>query len=162
MLHGVDLEPGDLDIAPALDDHNLACLARALEAIDARRDPGAPFGVWEAGADGEKRWVQREGTPEDVAERARWKPDPLEPASFDHLLESRYGAIDIVPEISGTFEDLAPRALAIDMDGERVLVEAIQDLLAAITVPRREKDRARVQRLRTLQSARAADLWPPN
>jgi len=156
MLHGVDLEPGDLDITPARDDHNLGCLALALEAIDARQDPGAPFGEWETGADGEKRWVQREWTPQDVASRASWKPDPFDPASFDHLLESRYGAIDIVPEVSGTFEDLVPSAVAIEIDGQRVWVEAIHDLLATITVPRREKDRVRVQQLRALQRAGAA------
>jgi hypothetical protein len=84
-----------------------------------------------------------------------WKPDPCDPASFDHLLESRCGAIDIVPEVSGTFEDLVPSAVAIELDGQRVWVEAIHDLLATITVPRREKDRVRVQQLRALQRAGA-------
>jgi len=151
MLHGVVLEPGDLDITPARGEENLRRLGRVLEAIDARQDPDAPFGDWETDADGEQRWVQRDATPEDVASRATWKPDPTNPASFDHLLQSRYGAIDIVPEVSGTFEELVPSAVAVERDGQRVWVEAIHDLLATITVPRREKDRDRVQQLRALQ-----------
>jgi hypothetical protein len=72
------------------------------------------------------------------------------------LLESRYGAIDIVPEVSGTFEDLVAGAVAVEVDGQRVWVESIHDLLATITVPRRAKDRDRVQQLRALQRADAA------
>ena len=63
MLHGVVLEPGDLDITPARGEENLRRLARVLEAIDARRDPDAPFGDWETDANGELRWVQRNATP---------------------------------------------------------------------------------------------------
>lgn len=39
MLHGVELQPGDLDITPALDRDNLARLARVLEIIEAP-EPG--------------------------------------------------------------------------------------------------------------------------
>ena len=153
MLHGVDLEPGDLDITPARDELNLRRLALVLEAIAAQQDPDAPFGEWEIGADGEQSWVQREATPQDVASRASWKPDPFDPATFDHLLESRYGAIDIVPEVAAPYEGLVPSAVAIEAHGLRVWVEAIHDLLATITVPRREKIEARVQHLRALQGA---------
>ena len=151
MLHGVDLEPGDLDVTPALDRENLERLAVALGAIRAREAPDGPFGDWQTQPDGEQHWVQREATPEDVAARAAWKPDPANPDSFDHLLESDLGAIDVVPKVSGTYEQLRARAVELDACGERVWVESIADLLATITVPRREKDADRVRRLRELQ-----------
>lgn len=151
MLHGVELVPGDLDVTPALDRENLERLAAALRAIRARQAPDGPFGDWQTQPDGEQRWVQREPTAEDVAARAAWRPDPTNPDSFDHLLESDLGAIDVVPVVSGTYEQLRPRAVELDVHGERVWVESIADLLATITVPRREKDADRVRHLRELQ-----------
>jgi hypothetical protein len=154
MLHGVELEPGDLDITPALDHENLVRLASVLELIEARQNPDGKFGQWEIAADGEHRWVEREPTPQDIAARAAWQPDPADPASFDHLLQSRYGAIDIVPEVSGSYEELIRRAVRLSVNGEAVWVEAIQDLLATLTVPRREKDRDRVEQLRAIERSR--------
>lgn len=156
MLHGVPLVPGDLDITPALDIDNLNRLVGVLEAIEARQDPTAPFGHWQRGDDGEQQWVTTAVTPEAVAARLGWRPDPAEPASFNHLLQSRHGALDVVPEVSGTFEDLVARAVALDLDGRRVWVESIPDLLATLTVPRRVKDRERVEHLRALQRAGAS------
>jgi hypothetical protein len=154
MLHGVDLEPGDLDITPALDRANLARLACVLEIIEACQNPEGKFGQWEIEADGERRWVEREPTPQDIAARAAWQPDPADPESFDYLLQSKYGAIDIVPEVSGSYEDLIARAVMLSVDGQKVWVEAIHDLLATLTVPRRKKDRDRVQQLRAIQRKR--------
>ncbi len=154
ILHGVELEPGDLDITPALDHENLVRLASVLELIEARQNPDGKFGQWEIAADGEHRWVEREPTPQDIAARAAWQPDPADPASFDHLLQSRYGAIDIVPEVSGSYEELIRRAVRLSVNGEAVWVEAIQDLLATLTVPRREKDRDRVEQLRAIERSR--------
>jgi hypothetical protein len=164
MLHGVPVEPGDLDITPALDRDNLVRLAGVLRTIEARQYANAGFGRWEAGSGGERRWVEREPTPEDVAARARWQPDPDDPASFDHLLASTFGAIDVVPEVSGTYEDLMPRATRMQAWGHAVWVEAVEDLLATITVPRRDKDRDRVRQLRAIQRSGASserpDAWP--
>jgi hypothetical protein len=154
MLYGVPLEPGDLDITPALDRDNLERLGRVLRRIGARQCADAGFGRWEHGPDGERRWVAREPTPQDVAARAAWRPDPDDPASFDHLLQSTFGAIDVVPEVSGTYEDLMPRAIRMEAYGHAVWVEAVEDLLATITVPRRDKDRDRVQQLRAIQRRR--------
>jgi hypothetical protein len=154
MLYGVALKPGDLDITPARDHENLNRLARMLGIIEAREYEEAPFGQWETDAKGEQRWVQRKPTPQDRAAREGWQPDPGNPASFDHLLQSKYGAIDIVPEVSGTYEELMPRAEMLQVDGQTVCVEAIHDLLATITVPRREKDRDRVEQLRAIQRTR--------
>jgi hypothetical protein len=151
MLHGVALEPGDLDITPALDYENLDCLRSVLKAIHARQYEDAGFGHWETNEAGEHRWVTDEDTPENRAARANWAPNPREPATFDYLLDSDFGSIDIVPMIGGTYDQLAPRATSVQRAGHSVLVEAVSDLLATLTVPRRERDADRVRRLRRLQ-----------
>jgi hypothetical protein len=66
-----------------------------------------------------------EPTAADRAARAAWAPDPEDPSSFDHLLWTRYGTLDVVP--------------------------AIADQLATLTVPRRSKDVERVRALRALE-----------
>jgi hypothetical protein len=151
LLHGVEIEPGDLDITPALDEENLGRLRRVLEAIHARQYEDAAFGHWETSADGEHRWVSEEATPERLAARAVWAPDPRDPSTFDYLLDSDLGSIDIVPVISGTYEELATRAARVRRGRHWVLVEAVSDLLATLTRPRREKDVDRVGELRRLQ-----------
>jgi hypothetical protein len=156
MLHGVALEPGDLDITPALDFENLDRLQHVLEAIHARQYEDASFGHWETNAAGEHRWVAEPATPENVAARANWAPNPRDPTTFDYLLESDFGSIDIVPLIGGSYEQLAPRATSVRRSGHRVLVEAVSDLLATLTVPRREKDADRVRELRRIQRRQAS------
>jgi hypothetical protein len=151
MLHGVRLSPGDLDITPALDVGNLARLARALESIEARQDPDAPFGHWKRGDDGEQHWIETDPTPESVAARASWRPDASDPTSFDHLLQSSHGALDVVPAVSGSYDDLVERSTLVEVDGVSVRVESVEDLLATLTVPRRARDRERVEQLRVLQ-----------
>ena len=157
MLHGVPLVPGDLDITPALDVGNLTRLARVLESIEARQDPRAPFGHWERGHDGEQQWVETASTPEAVGARASWTPNPADPTSFDHLLQSKHGALDVVPEVSGTYDQLIARAVRLDIDGISFWVESVEDLLATLTVPRHAKDRERVERLRAIQRGVRAD-----
>lgn len=157
MLHGVRLVPGDLDITPALDVDNLTRLAAALESIEARQDPSAPFGHWERGDDGEQHWVETARTPEAVAARASWAPNPVDPASFDYLLQTGHGALDVVPEVSGTYDELMARSVPLDVEGLGVWVESIPDLLETLTVPRRAKDRDHVEQLRALQRAARAD-----
>jgi hypothetical protein len=156
MLHGVPLVPGDLDITPALDVGNLTRLAAVLDSIEARQDPSAPFGHWERGDDGEQHWIKTARTPKAVAKRASWRPDPADPTSFDHLLRSSHGALDVVPEVSGTYDELMARAVALEIDGIPVWVESVEDLLATLTIPRRVKDHDRVGQLRAIQRAAGA------
>lgn len=151
LLHGVQLTPGDLDIVPAVDVPNLRRLAAALAAIDARPDPDGPIGAWQTGADGERRWIDREPSPGEREARRAWRPDPADPASFDELLETRFGALDIVPEVAGRYEELASRAEQLRAFDQDVLVASIADQLATLTVARRAKDRQRVQALRERQ-----------
>jgi hypothetical protein len=151
MLHAVVLDPGDLDITPALDRDNLHRLRGTLEAIHARQYEDAPFGHWETTAAGEHQWVKEEATVENLAARANWAPNPDDPSTFDYLLDSDFGSIDIVPTISGTYEELAPRAVTVQRGRKSILVEAVSDLLATLTLPRREKDADRVCQLRRIQ-----------
>ena len=78
-LHGVPLEPGDLDVTPASDQENLDRLAAALEEVGADLDPEEPFGRWETGDDGERRWLAFEPTAVDRKAREEWRPRPDDP-----------------------------------------------------------------------------------
>ncbi len=151
LLLGVELTPGDLDITPALDVANLTRLAAALASIEARPDQDGPFGDWRIGPDGERHWVQREPQPGERERRMAWAPDPEEPSTFDELLETRLGALDLVPEISGRYDELAPRAERVEAFGQLIAVASIADQLATLTVARRAKDRSRVAALRQRQ-----------
>lgn len=148
LLHGVKLTPGDLDIVPALDVPNLTRLAAALAAIDARPDPDGPIGAWQTGPDGQRRWIARELRSDEREARRAWRPDPADPASFDELLETRLGALDVVPEISGRYEELVSRAERVRVFDQEILAASIADQLAALTVAHRAKDRPRVRALR--------------
>ena len=154
LLHGVRVTPGDLDITPALDAANLERLARACDAIDAHPDPDGPFGDWRPQPDGERGWVARDPRPGEREARAQWRPDPCDPATFDEQLVTRHGALDIVPEIAGPYAELVSRAVLVEAFGRVVRIESLEDLLEALTVPRRAKDRDRVLALRDLLRAR--------
>lgn len=151
LLLGVDLTPGDLDIVPGLDRANLTRLAAALATIDARPDPDGPFGDWQMGPDGEQRWIEREPRPGEREARLDWQPDPADPASFDHLLGTRFGALDVAPEVSGRYAELVGRAEPVRAFGLEILAASIADQLATLTVARRAKDRSRVEALRQRQ-----------
>lgn len=153
-LLGVSLDPGDLDITPATDRANLVRLANALDEIGARQYPDEPFVRWEEGRDpDEGRWVPFDPTAEDRLAREDWRPDPDHLDSFDHLIASRYGTLDVVPKLAGRYEVLRPHAVAVSVNGREIFVESIADQLSTLTVPRREKDGPRVKALRALQRA---------
>jgi hypothetical protein len=155
LMYGVDIgRPGDLDVTPSLDPGNLRRLAGLLLEIKAGLDPADPFGHWEVQPDGERKWVVDEATPERVTERARWRPDPSDVATFDHLFRTRLGNFDVVPEISGTYDSLVKRAVPMTAHGHDILVVHIDELLSALTLPRRPKDVPRVRQLREIQRRR--------
>ena len=60
---------------------------------------------------------------------------------------------NVVPEVSGTYDELIARAVRLNSYGVSFWVESVEDLLATLTVPRRAKDRERVERLRAIQRA---------
>lgn len=146
---GVDIgTPGDLDIVPETTAANLRRLATALRELEAQSWPIT--GRWRQ-EHGEFRW---EEYPEDhplYGETIR-APDPEDIATFDSVFRTRYGDLDIVPLISGTYDDLVPRARRLTVHGvPNVPVMSVEDLLARLTVPRREKDADRVAGLREVQ-----------
>jgi hypothetical protein len=156
LLHGVDLQPGDLDIVPALDEDDLERLARVLAAIDARIPADAPFGDWRTEPGGDRRWIERPPRPGEVEARLAWRPVPSDPGSFDHRFQTRLGALDVVPDVAGTYDGLSSRATLVERFGVEIRVAAVADLLAAITVPRRARDGERVRALRAIQRRQAA------
>jgi hypothetical protein len=155
LAYGAEIgEPGDLDITPALDRQNLTRLRAVLDDIEAGPEADAPFGHWEPRPDGELRWIVDETTPELLAQRANWRPDPGDPRTFDTLLCSRLGSFDIVPELGGTYDTLMKRAVRLRVWEHDLWVVHLDELLAALTVPRRPKDVPRVRQLRAIQRVR--------
>lgn len=152
-LYGVPIDPGDLDVTPALDTANLKRLAEFLIHIEA--EPPLVFGRWEVQEDGERKWIAFEPTPEQIEAKKNWRPDPDDVSSFDNLLYTTLGNFDVVPDLNGTYEELSRRAVELEHAGQRVHVMHIDELLAGVTVPRRAKDVERVRHLRQIQRDRA-------
>jgi hypothetical protein len=148
LLYGVELEPGDLDITPALDPDNLHRLVALLEELEATPES---LGHWETQPDGEQKWVEEEVTPQALAS---WQPDVEHVATLDHLFFTRLGNLDVLPEIAGDYEVLRQTAVRQNAFGHQVWTAHVDDVLAKLTVPRREKDVARVQELRRIQRSR--------
>ena len=148
LLYGVELEPRDLDITPALDPDNLQRLVAILEEIEATPES---LGHWETKPDGEKKWVDEEVTAEALA---RWQPDVEDISTLDHLFFTRWGNFDVVPQIAGDYDVLRQTAVRKHAFGYEVWVAHVDDVLAKLTVPRREKDISRVQELRRIQRSR--------
>jgi hypothetical protein len=158
QLYGVELEPADLDIVPSTAPSNLKRLIRVLDRIEAH--PPGPFGSWTILANGEHRWVEHPTTAEEIA---AWRPDAADVSTLDHLFRTRYGDLDVVPAISGSYDVLMSKAVRLPAYGYTPWVGHIDEILARMTVPRREKDVPRVMALRRLQRESAArrDLQLP-
>ncbi len=145
-IHGAEIEPNDLDIVPATDAANLETLVGILRDLEAR--PAGPFGEWTALDGGEWKWIARPTSDEEVA---AWRPNAGDLSSLDNLYRSRLGNFDVVPLITGTYEELKPRAMQIPVYDCEPWVAHVDELLARLTVPRRERDISRVTQLRALQ-----------
>ena len=155
LAYGVEIgQAGDLDITPALDYENLSRLGSLLQDIEAGLDPEGAFGHWETQQDGERKWVTDIATPELRAQQENWSPDPTDVSTFDSLFCSRLGNFDIVPELGGTYETLMKRAVHLNIWGQAIWLVHIDELLAALTAPRRRKDVLRVRQLRDIQRQR--------
>jgi hypothetical protein len=149
QLYGIEAQPGDLDVTPALDQENLTRLARLLLEIEASLTD--ELGHWEIQPDGERKWISEEPTPEALRERAEWVPDPENVSTFDHLFHTRYGNFDVVPNLTGDYEALIKRAKKMRAHGREIRVAHVDELLSALTVLRRKKDIPRVRQLREIQ-----------
>ena len=149
-LYGVVLEPRDFDVVPGLGNENLARLCALLLEDDEE------IGRWEVQADGESKWVARKATPADRRERAEWVPRRDDVATLDHLMNTPYGNLGIVPKVAGGYQALRERAVAMKVDGHEVWVAHVDDLLAALTVARQPRFVDRVRALGEIQRARGA------
>ena len=147
---GVDVgTPGDLDVVPDTSVENLGRLATALRSLEAESWPIT--GRWRQKEGCEFQWEQY---PEDHPSFGTTidAPDPADITTFDSLFRTCHGELDIVPVISGHYDDLAPRAHRMEVHGVRgISVMSIEDLLTRLTVPRRAKDASRVAGLRAVQ-----------
>lgn len=83
--------------------------------------------------------------------RASWRPDPDALSTLDHLFHTRYANLDVVPDLRGNYETLLKRAIKMDAFGQEVWVVHADELLTALTIPRRKKDVLRVRQLREVQ-----------
>lgn len=150
---GVDVGvPGDLDIVPSTDPANLERLADVLRGVEARSWPVT--GRWVPGDGNEVRW---EEYADDDPRRGMPLPDfdPSDVSTFDSLFSTIHGELDIVPRISGAYDELIDRATTMTVHGvDNVPVASIEDLLAYLTVPRRKKDASRLAVLRARQRER--------
>jgi hypothetical protein len=124
---GVDeVIPGDLDIVPDVSIGNLRRLGHVLERLDA-----VPHAVpkWEFGL-----------TIEDVK---RWRPRPACEANLNHRFVTEHGILDVVPRLTGTFEELQIRAWPGHLMGAAVLVADLEPILTRLRHSSRHKDQQR-------------------
>ena len=139
VAYGADLTPGDLDICPDPAVENLARLAAVLRGLRAkpRHIPG-----WNT-----------------VETCQAWAPDPEDIASFDHLLETVCGDLDVVARPYGptgaedrfTYAQLVELAVLNDAFGIPVHVAALDDLIASKMSRRRAKDLAALSELERIK-----------
>lgn len=134
--------PADLDVVPERSPANLERVARLLESLDARPVflPDWPEGL----------------TPEQCA---AWTPWPAEVARLDHLLETRLGRLDIVPERAGRFESLEPRSHPLEAWGIGLRVADPEDLLSTMRL-HKPKHAARVPVMDAIVARRRGNLPP--
>lgn len=120
----------DLDLTPRDDEENLTRLADALRELGAQfRVPGSDAGV-------------------PVAIDAYWLRN-LVSATFI----TSAGPLDVVrrPDGVGGFEELAANAITVEVDGVRILVAAIDDVIASKEAANRPKDVAMLPALHELR-----------
>jgi len=151
QLYGIEAQPGDLDITVALDQEYLTRLAQVLIEIEVGLPDTDNVGQWEVQADGEKKWISRVATAKDLRQRAKWFPNAEDISTLDHLFHTPSGNFDIVPELADKYEVLVKRARRLNAHRREVGVAHVDELLAALTVPRRNKDGPTVRQLREIQ-----------
>jgi hypothetical protein len=115
-MHGVDLEPGDLDIVPDLESANLLRLVAALKSLEASVNDIDRVGHWLIGEGGEWSWTSRAATD---AERGallagELRVDDID--SLDHHFLTKHGNLDVVPRVAGEYSELVARARTVAVE----------------------------------------------
>ena len=134
ILHGFPGVTVNLDLTPRADIENAERLVEALDALDGRHAPARP-GDPEGGRANERDFLG-------------WR-------DVRHFV-TRAGLLDVVPapaELEG-YEQLAQRATVMELAGGRVLVAALDDVIASKEAAGRPKDRAVLPALRQLRGPR--------
>lgn len=136
---GADIVPGDLDVVPDLEPSNLKRLADVITRLD-----GFPESVpeWEYGLS--------------VEEVRRWRPHPAIEANLNHNFVTRHGMLDVVPRLTGTYEELIDTARPALLEGEEVMAAAIAPILDRLRLSRRRRDRERWELVARLQEGRGS------
>jgi len=135
LAHGVELSPGDLDIAPALTPENLTALARMLAELGAK-----PKHV--------PTWQQ--GPSREACER--WLAHPATETNLDHRFVTPYGELDVVPRLAGTYDELIGRAVSMTAFGLTIRVAHLDDLISLCEKWGRGTDQIRLPVLNSLRS----------
>jgi hypothetical protein len=138
--------PGDLDIVPAKNQRNLTRLTEVLNATEGSAWPLT--GQWDIESSGEALWVEYDANDPRRGSRLP-PPNPDDLSTLDSLFSTVHGELDIVPLISGSYDEFAGRATALFEYGvDNTDVMSIGDLLVYLIVPRRKKKAGRVAVLR--------------
>ncbi len=133
QLHGAQLVTRDLDICPEAGEDNFSRLASALDALGARMKLPSDMGDFEVPPDA--RLLRRTAT-------THWR--------------TRAGDVDVmlsIPDKDGRraeFGELASRAVEIRLADARIVVAALEDIIASKEHADRAKDRAALPELRML------------
>lgn len=131
MLHGSTSVTRDLDVCYSRERTNLERLAAALHELGARlrgADMGLPF-----------------------------RPDAKTlKAGMNFTFETKHGSFDCLGEPSGNFnyDQLRPNAEELDLDGLRVRVASLDDLIRLKRAAGRAKDLIEVENLSALREVR--------
>lgn len=125
VLHGHPETTVDVDVLASLDVGNAERLADALRAL----------GAHHVGTDA--------------------LPDERNFVGLRQVLsfETAAGRVDVLPAASGlgTYDDVAPRAVPVDLGGFTVLIATLDDVIASKEAAGRPKDLRRLDSLRTLR-----------
>lgn len=135
--YGVPLTPSDLDVSPETNEANLARIAALLRELAARPKfhPG-----W-------AHVMSREAC-------ERWAPDPPTLENLDQRFATPLGELDIVPSNSGRYDELAPRAITVNLRGSRFSVACPEDVVVHWKRWNRPRD---LNRLAALEQTLADD-----
>jgi hypothetical protein len=127
--HGARIVPRDLDVVPELSEANLQSLVGLLAELAAQ-----PV------------WVPEWAGSLSAEQCDNWAPSPATAAQLDHLLITRLGLLDVVPCLTGSYDELLPYADLYQLGQVKVRIASVYDLLVKCrTGSRRKEERRRAE-----------------